>query len=52
MEMVRGIAASLCHTAGGAGHSDGTVDGCRPGPLGFYRMFERMLPLLRKVIYG
>ena len=27
-----------------------TVDGCHPNDLGFYRMYERVLPVLRKAI--
>ena len=33
---------------GGEGRCECTVDGCHPNDLGFYRMYENILPTLRK----
>ena len=32
------------------GDFDGTVDGCHPNDLGFYRMYRTVLPVLRKAL--
>ena len=36
---------------GEAGRDNSTVDGCHPNDLGFYMMYQNVLPVLKKALF-